>query len=811
MYFKKLDEFLQFRNDHKSFLHAKQKNGLFMLKSIFSEAPELAFVSNENEDPDISEHDEASKSQRKRYRLIHRRFGHYGSEALRHLHEVASGIKKISIPEKEKRICESCKIGKMKRKISKELEVHKDKVLAQISIDIAGPFVMSIRGFEYFLQIADSYSRKIWTIPLKTKDQAILALREWKLLEERKTSEKLIASVRRVRGDNAPELKKIMDEWQKKDGVSAQYTRIASSHQNGAAERAIQTTENAIRTMTHTASLPAEFWCFAAETDAHVRNRLARGPKINGKRTSPEEAYTGIKQKSDHLKVWRCICYVHRDPKTIPVKQLHNKQANRGRQAVFWGYSNETTKQYWYYSADLGYVQRSSSIEFDENSKGGRLDLRLRNLPSQVTGHGTHTGFIDLKPRGRPRKFSDDNQQQLTSHSSPNEQIESQQLNVEQPSTQDIELVDAPEIAPSPKLPAIQQEPVDNTIKISGDKITFELPTIAEPSAVIKNDEALDGKCKVTVASENATSSTQLTTSKDEKRRKEKKSSGQKKKKSKDKALGKEKRRRKADELETTETSKESQELVTVCEEINSQPSTNNESLPLESSKINEAEVTAQLLSKQLESQATMDLDSESEDDHWTTKKKDCTGIERENNDKKVVIPASRYFFRPRKRSGNGDEDERQAKRIRAMISFFKNQRNKLVEADQLEHALAAMAQPQIYGKKVRKGIFKGLYALFCRIPDNDEDYALQAKIIQGIKIPRTYKEAMRSPQAKEWEEAIKTEIDQLIMNGTWEEMLLPKGANLVSTKWGFTIKETVNGNIERFKARLVARGFSQS
>ncbi len=101
-------------------------------------------------------------------------------------------------------------------------------------------------------------------------------------------------------------------------------------------------------------------------------------------------------------------------------------------------------------------------------SKGGRLDLRLRNLPSQVTGQGTHTGLIDRKPRGRPRKFSDDNQQQLTSHSSPNEQIESQQLNVEQPSTQGIELVDAPEIAPSPKLPAIQQEPVDNTIKISG-------------------------------------------------------------------------------------------------------------------------------------------------------------------------------------------------------------------------------------------------------------------------------------------------------------------------------------------------------
>ncbi|KAI0991970.1 hypothetical protein K3495_g16216, partial [Podosphaera aphanis] len=200
-------------------------------------------------DPDETETDEASKSQRKRYRLMHRRFGHYGSEALRHLHEVASGIRKIHVPPKERRVCKSCKIGKMKRKISKILEKHQENPLALISIDIAGPFVKSIRGFEYFLQIIDSYSRKIWTIPLKSKDQAIPVLTKWKLKEERRTGKCVIA----CRSDNAPELKKIMDDWQNTDGVSAQYTTVASSHQNGPAERAIQTTENAIRTMTHAA------------------------------------------------------------------------------------------------------------------------------------------------------------------------------------------------------------------------------------------------------------------------------------------------------------------------------------------------------------------------------------------------------------------------------------------------------------------------------------------------------------------------------------------------------------------------------
>ncbi|KAI0996585.1 hypothetical protein K3495_g11597 [Podosphaera aphanis] len=121
--------------------------------------------------------------------------------------------------------------------------------------------------------------------------------------------------------------------------------------------------------------------------------------------TSPEEEYTGNKQVSDHLKVWGCVCYVHVDPKTVPNQQLHNKQVDRGRLAVFLGYSDDTIRLYWYYSADLGYAQRSSSVEFDENTKGGTIDLRLRNLPSGITGQGISVDLIDRKSRGRPKKY----------------------------------------------------------------------------------------------------------------------------------------------------------------------------------------------------------------------------------------------------------------------------------------------------------------------------------------------------------------------------------------------------------------------
>ena len=41
--------------------------------------------------------------------------------------------------------------------------------------------------------------------------------------------------------------------------------------------------------------------------------------------------------------------------------------------------------------------------------------------------------------------------------------------------------------------------------------------------------------------------------------------------------------------------------------------------------------------------------------------------------------------------------------------------------------------------------------------------------------------------------------------------MELPRGKTLVGCKWIFTIKYKVDGNIERYKARLVTKGYTQT
>ena len=50
-----------------------------------------------------------------------------------------------------------------------------------------------------------------------------------------------------------------------------------------------------------------------------------------------------------------------------------------------------------------------------------------------------------------------------------------------------------------------------------------------------------------------------------------------------------------------------------------------------------------------------------------------------------------------------------------------------------------------------------------------------------------------------------------MISNDTWELVPLPEGKNVVGSRWVFKVKRDENGSVERFKARLVAQGYSQA
>lgn len=90
-----------------------------------------------------------------------------------------------------------------------------------------------------------------------------------------------------------------------------------------------------------------------------------------------------------------------------------------------------------------------------------------------------------------------------------------------------------------------------------------------------------------------------------------------------------------------------------------------------------------------------------------------------------------------------------------------------------------------------------------------DSLYALNAEgFVESV--PLTVEEAKESDDWHNWKGAMQEEFSSLIANNTWSLIELPRNKNLVDCKWIFKIKRNDHGNIVRYKARLVARGFTQ-
>jgi len=79
----------------------------------------------------------------------------------------------------------------------------------------------------------------------------------------------------------------------------------------------------------------------------------------------------------------------------------------------------------------------------------------------------------------------------------------------------------------------------------------------------------------------------------------------------------------------------------------------------------------------------------------------------------------------------------------------------------------------------------------------------------EGLE-PSTINEAKTRPDWPKWEDAINAELKSLDDAHTWNMVERPKDTNVVSCKWVLKIKKNAAGKINKYKARLVVRGFMQ-
>jgi hypothetical protein len=81
------------------------------------------------------------------------------------------------------------------------------------------------------------------------------------------------------------------------------------------------------------------------------------------------------------------------------------------------------------------------------------------------------------------------------------------------------------------------------------------------------------------------------------------------------------------------------------------------------------------------------------------------------------------------------------------------------------------------------------------------------------VKVPNTVLEALKSSYADFWRDAMQAEMDSQLGKKVFEPVdrsEVNKDATVVDTRWVFAVKTDSEGYVNRFKARLVARGFTQ-
>lgn len=78
------------------------------------------------------------------------------------------------------------------------------------------------------------------------------------------------------------------------------------------------------------------------------------------------------------------------------------------------------------------------------------------------------------------------------------------------------------------------------------------------------------------------------------------------------------------------------------------------------------------------------------------------------------------------------------------------------------------------------------------------------------VQPPASYLEAARDVSAVAWKEAMDAEMANMKSFGVWKLVPPPPGANVMKCKWVYAIKRDAQGELDKLKARLTCKGFTQ-
>ncbi|KAE8542525.1 hypothetical protein D1P53_001305 [Cryptococcus gattii VGV] len=97
------------------------------------------------------------------------------------------------------------------------------------------------------------------------------------------------------------------------------------------------------------------------------------------------------------------------------------------------------------------------------------------------------------------------------------------------------------------------------------------------------------------------------------------------------------------------------------------------------------------------------------------------------------------------------------------------------------------------------------------RVPSHLASDYIMSQVTSAVgEDPKTAKEALVAADWIDWQRAMDEELKVIKDKDVWEETNLPKGKKAIGVKWVFKKKLNGDGQVNRYKARLVAQGFTQ-
>ncbi|CAI7784744.1 unnamed protein product, partial [Closterium sp. NIES-54] len=301
--------------------------------------------------------------------LWHHRLGHPSLPRLQGMASRAlfSGLPRSlpPLPPGPAPTCVPCVEGRQRAAPHSSSSPPTEAPLQTLHMDVWGPARIRGQGHErYFLLVVDDYSRYTTVFPLRSKGEVPGVLIVW----IRGTRRQLGANfgsdlpVLRLHSDRGGEFSSdLLRAFCRLEGIRQTFMLLASPQKNGIAERRIGMVMDVARTSMIHAAAPHFLWPFAVQYAAHQINLQ---PRVSLPETTPTLRWTGKVGDASAFRVWGSRAFV-RDTAA-------DKLSSRAVPCVFLGFPPDAPEWQFYHPTSCR-VLSSQDVTFDETVSYYRL------------------------------------------------------------------------------------------------------------------------------------------------------------------------------------------------------------------------------------------------------------------------------------------------------------------------------------------------------------------------------------------------------------------------------------------------------